>query len=122
MPALTTGFGAFLMLLGLAGYLVSGRASVTALIPSFIGVLLVAFGLLARRETMRKHAMHGASLLALLGVLGSARGVVLWAAGRSVSPLATISQLLLFVTCGVFLALCVRSFVSARRQRSARVG
>jgi len=34
-------------------------------------------------------------------------------------PLAVVAQLVMMVLCGVFLALCIRSFVAARRARAA---
>ena len=74
MPRITTLVGALLTLLGLAGYAGSGQASKTALIPAGFGAVLAALGLAGRSEGLRRHAMHGAAVVGLLGALGSARG------------------------------------------------
>jgi hypothetical protein len=59
----------------------------------------------------------------LLGLLGSFRGVpllVAWLSGGEVArPAAAVSQTLMAVACAVFVALAVRSFVTARRARAA---
>ena len=79
MPAmrrLTTIFGIVFVLLGVGLYFGSGRESVTALIPSFLGVLFLACAAIATTERRRMHAMHVAVLLALVGLGGSAGGLV----------------------------------------------
>ena len=108
------------MLLGIGGYQGSGHASVTALIPAAFGVPLVLLGLLARSERYRMHAMHGAVLLGLLGVLGTLRGVFRLPsafAGTLERPFAVYAQSAMAVLCAAFVALCVRSFIAARRAR-----
>ena len=97
--------------------------SATALIPSFFGVLFVAFGALAHKENLRKHVMHAAAVLALVclgatfkgGVLG---GITLLSGGEVARPPAAISMGIMFVICLIFLILCIRSFVMARRRRA----
>lgn len=42
MPSTTRIVGILLMILGLASYWLTGRTSVTALIPAFFGILFVA--------------------------------------------------------------------------------
>jgi hypothetical protein len=81
-------------------------------------VLLLVCGLIARDEAKRKHAMHAAAAVALLGVLGSApiaAGLPAALNGTSARPLASIESALLFLTCLVFVILCVNSFMAARR-------
>ena len=83
MPRLTIIFGPLLILLGAGGYFGTGQTSVTALIPAFFGVPFLLLGLVALKDGLRKHAMHAASLLALLGVIGAlGRPVVKLAAGE----------------------------------------
>ena len=65
-------FGMLLTLLGLAGYFLTGASSPTALIPAIFGVLLLVLGFLARSEATRKHAMHAAATVALVGCGGAA--------------------------------------------------
>jgi spore maturation protein SpmB len=123
MPIITIAAGALLSLLGILGYVFSESHSLTALIPLAFGSLLEACGALALRPALKKHAMHGASVLALLGVAGSATGFVSYLkkiTGSDVArPLAAQMQAAMFVICLVFLVLCIRSFREARAQRLA---
>jgi hypothetical protein len=118
----TIGFGIALIALGVIGYAATSFASATALIPAIFGLLLLILGLLARNERYRMHAMHGAAVIALIGLLGSIRGVGggvrLLLGGEVARPAAAISQTLMAILLAVFIGLCVRSFVEARRQRS----
>lgn len=115
MPQITIGFALGLIVLGVASYIGSGQASVTALIPAFFGVAMLLCGVVALKQAMRKHAMHAAAALALLGVLGSL--------GRAIPALdfsqpirgAVIAQLVMGVALLIFLALCIRSFIAARK-------
>jgi hypothetical protein len=122
MANVTIGFGAALAALGLGGYFGTGRTSLTALIPLLFGLLLMLCGALARQESRRKHAMHAAAVLGLLGVLGPLRVlpqmVTLLGGGTVAHPAAVYAQLAMLVICAVFLVLCIRSFVAARRART----
>jgi hypothetical protein len=121
MPILTIAVGSALSVLGILGYVLGESKSLTALIPLAFGTLLELCGVLAMRPALKKHAMHAASMLALLGVLGAARGAakfVQWSGGAA-RPLGLTMQLAMFVVCLVFLVLCVRSFMQAREQRLA---
>lgn len=123
MPIVTLVTGGLLSLLGIFGYLSSESRSLTALIPLAFGMLLDTCGALALIPRFKMHAMHGASVLALLGILGSASGAVKFLgllAGDPVSrPMAVQVQAAMFVICLVFLGLCVRSFREARARRQA---
>jgi uncharacterized membrane protein len=123
MPKVTIGFGLALAALGLVGYFATARTSLTALIPLALGLLLMACGALARREARRKHAMHAAALLGLLGFLGPLRVLpqmlALLGGGRVAHRAAVVDQVAMMVVCGAFLALCIGSFVAARRARAA---
>jgi len=123
MEKVTVGLGGVLILLGVGAYAISGGASVTALIPSFFGIVFLGLGLLALKQSLMKHAMHAASVLALLALGGTGGGVVKsirMALGAEIQrPQAAIVQAIMFVPCGVFLALCIKSFIDARRRRIA---
>jgi hypothetical protein len=68
MPGTTRLFGLILIVLGVASYQLTGRTSLTAMIPAFFGVVLVACAMIARAgESARKHAMHAAVAVGLLG-------------------------------------------------------
>lgn len=124
MPTIAIAVGALLCIVGALFY---GNAepahrSVTALIPLFLGFPIAVLGFVARKEKMRKHAMHGAVLLALFGLLGSLMGYKKWLAALSGSaplPPSGQAQLILFVICLVFIVLSVRSFIAARKAQPA---
>lgn len=74
MARLTLAFSAILIALGLVAYFLladPGSRSVTALIPAFFGVVFAILGAIALKESLRKHAMHGAVLLTLLALGGT---------------------------------------------------
>ena len=100
MPATTIALGVALIVLGLAGYVLTGAVSLTALIPSAFGLLFVLAGLLARDDRRRMHAMHVAVVVALLGFLGSIRGLMQIGAvfdGTAARPEAVIAQTIMAV-------------------------
>ena len=100
-----------------AGLSISHGASpsVTSLIPAFAGIPILIFGFLALKESIRKHAMHVVSVLALLGlVLPVGRLAMQLARGAEVKPTVLASLVLMAVLCGILLAACIRSFVRAR--------
>lgn len=124
MPKLAIMIGNLLILVGIVGYFVTDRVSLTALIPSAFGVLLALLGVLALvKPGARKHAMHVAAALALVGLLGTISGViklVQMAAGAQLErPAAAVSQGITAALCVLFLILAIRSFIDARRQREA---
>ena len=119
MPSTTTALGAALVVLGLAGYFLTGGVSLTALIPAAFGLLLALAGVLARDEGKRKHAMHAAVVIALLGFLGSMRGVLQIGSlldGTAPRPAAVVSQTVMAVLTLGYIVMAVRSFVQARRR------
>jgi hypothetical protein len=120
MASTTRSFGIVLILLGLASYLLTGRTSVTALIPAFFGAVFVILALVARNEAARKHAMHAAVALALLGLLATLGRVVPAVAGGNLMRPAVLAQLAMVVLLGIYIALGVKSFKEARRARLAR--
>lgn len=123
MPAITFFVALLLLAVGVGGYVASGAHAPTALIPAVLGVLLGVCAALARRQKTRMHAMHGAVLLALLGLLGSLRGVFqlpAYLAGEPVvRPLAVVAQSITAVLCLAYVVVAVRSFIQARRSRLA---
>lgn len=114
MPTTAIIFGLIFILQGVLTYFVSESKSFTAFIPSIIGALLLICGVIARNPNLRKHAMHGAAMVGLIGVLGGLRGVGQLFSGKDVN-LAIGSMLFLGALSLVFVILCVRSFINARR-------
>ena len=94
--------------------------SQTALIPCVFGVLFLIFGLLGRKESLRKHVMHAAVLIALLAFLGTARALPHLPElfnGTAEKPAAIITQSLNAGFSILYIILAVRSFIQARRAR-----
>jgi drug/metabolite transporter (DMT)-like permease len=121
VPTLTIVFGALLIGLGVGGYFMTGQQSITALIPAFAGALFLILGVIAQKPGARKHAMHAAAALAVLGFLGTVPGLIkffrMLAGEEMARPAAVRSQAIMAVLCVVFVILCVRSFIAARRAR-----
>ncbi|MEO6846809.1 MAG: hypothetical protein ABI443_05150 [Chthoniobacterales bacterium] len=115
-------FGILLILVGAGGYIASHPHAPTALIPAVIGLILVICGIVVLwNPNLRKHVMHVAALISLLGAIGS--GMRAWPHvgqllhGTAPLPLATASQTITAVLCLAFLILCIKSFIDARRAR-----
>ena len=125
MPAITMLIGVMLILVGIGGYGYSaatlGHGSPTALIPAAIGLIITVLGFVAMTEKWRKHAMHGAVVIGLLGFLGTIMGVfklITYLTGTPIErPAAAVAQTVTAVLCFIFVALCVKSFIDARRKR-----
>lgn len=120
MSRLAIGLGILLIVLGVGSYLGTGAASITALIPAFFGLPILAAGLVGLQDAWRKHAMHVATLLALLGLAGAlARPLQKLTSGAGLHWSAALgSQVAMAVLCGVFVVLAIKSFVDARRRRA----
>ena len=122
MPSITIALGVALTIVGVAGYYLTGAASLTALIPAAFGVVITLAGQVARDPGKRKHAMHAAVLVALLGFLGSVRGVLQIGAlidGTAARPAAVVSQTIMAVLTLGYIVMAVRSFVQARANRTS---
>jgi len=125
MPKITIVYAVLLIALGLVGFFGFGRSSITALIPAFFGVLVLVAGLLAQDEKLRRHAMHAASALGLLGFLGTVTGLVkfftLIGGGEVARPAAVISQAVMAILSLIFFILCLQSFIAARRKPDGKI-
>ena len=120
MTATTRLFGIILIVLGIASYVLTDRTSLTALIPAIFGAVLVVCALIARSESARKHAMHAAVAVGLLGARASlGRAIPAVMAGNAGRP-AVISQLVMAVVLLIYVAFGVQSFIAARRARLGR--
>jgi hypothetical protein len=115
-------FAALLIALGLAGYLGTGSVHVTALIPMWFGLALALFGFLAisPSEGRRKLFMHINVTIGLLGFVGAAVVAVQGymkssSAGLPPDEIALASKLTMSGLMLIYVILCVRSFISARR-------
>ncbi len=122
MAKVTLVFAVLLIALGLVGFLGTGSQHYTALIPTWFGVALGVFGLLAMSpsEARRKLFMHINVTIGLVGFLGGAaeavRGYVhSTSAGVAPDMIALASKLTMAGLLLVYVVLCVRSFIAARR-------
>ncbi|MGA2277435.1 MAG: hypothetical protein ABSG00_07515 [Terracidiphilus sp.] len=122
MAKVTLLFAVLLIALGLAGFLGTGSAYPTALIPAWIGLALGLFGWLAISpdERRRKLFMHINVTIGLLGFLGG--GIKAFtgylharSAGLPLDQIAIGAQLTLAGLMLIYVLLCVRSFIAARR-------
>lgn len=115
--------GVLLMIVGVGGYILTHGVSRTALIPAVIGVVLLLLAQWGRKEQARKHAMHAAMLVAILGAAGSVRGLMqlptLLGGGEVARPAAVYAQSITAVALVVLVVMGIRSFVAARRSRTA---
>lgn len=124
MAKITLVFAFLLIALGLAGYLGTGSQHPTALIPAWFGVALGVFGWLAisPSESRRKLFMHINVTIGLLGFLGGASEAIRGylharSAGIEPDPIALASKSTMAALLLIYVILCVRSFIAARRSR-----
>lgn len=117
MPVTATWFGRLLIFAGILAYgytLANGSTNYFALIPAAFGVAFLVLGYSAiRRVNMRRHIMHIAVLLALIGVLFPLIRFV-YPFGDAANTAATVSQIVMSLLCLGFLVLSIRSFITAR--------
>jgi hypothetical protein len=123
MAKLTIGFGIVLILLGAISFFATGSIHPTALIPAYFGVALTICGVVANspNDKRRMIVMHMAVTVGLLGFLGSGIMAVVETmkahGGPLAHPAAVESQAAMAVVCLIYVGLCVRSFIAARRGR-----
>ena len=123
MAKVTLGFAVVFIALGIVGFVSTGSTHYTALIPAALGVLLAIFGTLSLGPDpkRRKLFMHINVTLGLLGFLGTVMGLIQWfqmMGGKAVArPEATESKAAMALLCLIYVALCVRSFIAARKAR-----
>ena len=118
MPATTRLVGILLVVLGLVSYVVTGRTSITALIPAFVGAVFLVLAIAARNPAARKHVMHAAVALALLAAIGTLGRIIPAIGAGTLGRPAVLAQIAMTVILFVYVALGVRSFIEARRARS----
>jgi uncharacterized membrane protein len=99
-----------------------GRTVTAALHPAGIGVLLIVCGALANTENLKKRMlwMHIAVTLGLIGFLTTGiRAAIEMAKGTAMSmnPMGFEERVVIALISLIYVVLCVRSFISARRAR-----
>jgi hypothetical protein len=123
MAKLTLAFGVMLVVLGGIGFIGTGSTHLTALIPAGFGLVLCIAGALANTEDSKKRMlwMHIAVTVGLLGFIGAAVMVIkAFVSNVPIAhPMAVEEQGVMGLLCAIFVVLCVRSFIAARRARTA---
>jgi hypothetical protein len=123
MAKVTLVFAAIFLAIGLVGFVGTGSSHPTALIPALLGLLLGIFGALSLNADTgrRKLFMHINVTLGLLGFLGTVMGLIQWfqmLAGATVkNPPAIESKAAMAFFSLIYVILCVRSFIAARKAR-----
>ncbi len=123
MAKLTIVFGLLLVLIAVAGFVATGSSHPTALIPGGVGLLFVLFGVLANSPDAKKRMlwMHIAVTAALLMFLGTVKADIdVFRLAHGVEfphPIAIEEKAATSLLCLLFVLLCIRSFIAARRER-----
>jgi hypothetical protein len=117
MPGITRVVGFILIAIGVIGYLYTGAASITALIPAMVGAILLVLALAARNAQARKHAMHAAVAFALIAALATLPRLIPGLMAGEFQRPATIAQLAMVLVLLSYVLMGVRSFIQARRGR-----
>ncbi len=125
MPIVAMLFGGLLTALGVVAYtspdlLGTGDPfKISALSPAFLGLPITLAGLVAAlKPSLLKHAMHVAAVLGLLGIVGGFVPVALRNFNFDTAAVKVgVGMTLLSV---VFVGLCVKSFIDAKKARKAR--
>ncbi|MCW2133477.1 MULTISPECIES: hypothetical protein [Crystallibacter] len=120
MARITIGLGVVLIALGVTAYIIAAFASWTALIPAVLGGVILISGLIGLKN--QKIGIHIALVVAVLGVLGTTMNVLQLGAlfaGEADRPAAVITSTITFVLLIIYVVLGIRSFIAARRRKSA---
>jgi hypothetical protein len=120
---MTIGFGALLALVSSGFFFAMGMTDMASLHPFGLGVLLIVCGIAANTENNKRRMvwMHIAVTVGLIGFLiTGVRAVIQIAKGTTAVPsaLAFDERVASALICGVFVAMCVRSFIAARKARA----
>jgi uncharacterized membrane protein len=122
MPKLAISFGILFIIIGLVSYFGISSESITALIPTFLGIPLLIAGIIGLNEKYLKHAMHVTALLMLIGFAGTVSGLIkffkMLGGAETARPAAVTVQAIMAVLCLIFLILAVKSFIDARKNRT----
>jgi len=111
--------GFLLIAIGVIGYVGTGAASLTALIPALVGAVLLILALAGRNADVRRHVMHAAVVVALLAIAGTLPRLAPALQAGDVRRPAVIAQLAMVLVLTFYVVMGVRSFIAARRARKA---
>ena len=118
MEKISSYYGAFLIIWGFAVSSLSNSESLTSLIPTFLGILILVFALFALFiPSKKKLFMHIVVMFGLITFIG---GLDLF---RNYNSLfnnfwGDLSKFMMLITGLFFTYLCIKSFIHARKQNS----
>lgn len=124
MAKMTIGFGVLLILLAVIGFVSTGSAHPTALIPAGLGILFIIFGAFAnttdpKRRMLWMHISVTVALLAFLGTLTADIQAIKMSHGTVYPhPAAVLEKAGMSLFSLIYVLFCVRSFVNARVRRA----
>ena len=119
MPEISIAVGLIFSAWGIGAYIISDMASITAMIPMFVGGPIFIMGLLSKvRPDKRKMFMHISAMFGLLCALGGLRLFQILMDGNA-SNLLIGSHAILLVLGSIYTYFCVQSFIWARKKREA---
>jgi hypothetical protein len=124
LAKLTIVFGILLILISAGAFFIFAHHPHT-LIPGAFGIVLAILGVLADSPDPRRRMlfMHFAVTIGLLGFLGTIPGLIgaihLATGGSVERPDAAYLQTIMGILCLIYVLLCVRSFIAARRLRNS---
>ncbi|TWU21148.1 hypothetical protein Pla52o_41820 [Novipirellula galeiformis] len=114
-------FGLLLCTVTLAALIASMQKIPAQFCPMMLGIPMLFCGVVGLNPHRRKHAMHVAAAIALLGTLmgGSNTLFTLFRLlrGIEVNPLGMRIVMVMTVLCVVYLVLSIVSFIQTRRRR-----
>ena len=117
-PTLAIVLGALLGVVGVVAYILTGFASITALIPTIFGLILVGLGVWGRNPESERTATYAIGVFGILGILGSLRAVpdkIALLSGEAVdSVVATASQAILILVSVILLASAAYAILASR--------
>ena len=118
MESVSIIYGIFLIIWGVAVSFISGSNSLTSFIPSIFGLPILLFSFLTVKLPSKKklfmHIVVSFGLIVFIGGLDFSRGLI---KGTSFNNIwADTSKLMMLTTGLIFIFLCVKSFIFARKK------
>ena len=119
MESVSIIYGIFLIIWGVAVSFISGSNSLTSFIPSMFGLPIAFFAFLTVKYPNKKklfmHIVVTFGSIVCIGGLDFSRGLL---KGTSFNNIwADTSKLMMLITGLIFILLCVKSFIFARKNR-----
>lgn len=124
MPLFTILFGVGLMVIGIIAYIVSEPSSIDSLLPSLLGLIALALGVgSVFRKELRKHLMHAAVIIAVMGVLVPVIRMLAYLAEMEYNEQVRMARVLLtMLASAAYVYAAVQSFRAVRKNRKEHNG